>query len=210
MSRSSKRPCTLKNFNAFRVFCTTPRLTIHAREQTFQQTQPQASSGPCLSALVRLPHFSVAAVEMFPERTSDIAHRLYFKVYTHLVSIRLVVVHSSHYGLPALFGGAWQNENEAAWQFCGECIMAAGFADLYPMGHTHFTDRHKGAPFFQDFLPGIIACSCSKHMLDNARNKAPIAQKGFHDNMFWAVHLTKFQHNYPAVKVYLEAIPREQ
>ena len=99
--------------------------------------------------------------------------------------------------------------------------MAAGLADLYPLGHTHFTDRHKGAPFFQDFLPGIIACSCSKHILDNARHKAPIPQKGFHDNMFWAVQgakslgeyhlqLTKFQHNFPAVKAYLEAIPRER
>jgi hypothetical protein len=92
-----------------------------------------------------------------------------------------------------------------------------GLADLYPMGHTHFTDRHKGAPFFQDFLPGDISCSCSKHILDNARQKAPITQKGFHDNMFWAVqgakslgeyhlHLTKFQRNFPAVKAYLEAI----
>jgi hypothetical protein len=64
----------------------------------FHQTLPQASSGPCLPALDRQPRFSVAAVEMFPERTSDIAHRLYFKVYTHLVSIKLVVGYSSRYG----------------------------------------------------------------------------------------------------------------
>ncbi len=82
-------------------------------------------------------------------------------------------------------------------------------------------DRHKGASFFDDFIPGIISCNCASHILQNTRKNAPVAQKGFHDNMFWAVqgakslgeyfcNLTKFQNNYPQVKQYLESIPREQ
>ena len=121
----------------------------------------------------------------------------------------------------ACFGGDWMNEKGASWQFCGQCIQESGIQDLYPMGHTHFTDRHKGASFFDDFIPGIISCNCALHILQNTRKNAPVAQKGFHDNMFWAVqgakslgeyfcNLTKFQNNFPQVKQYLESIPREQ
>jgi hypothetical protein len=53
----------------------------------------------------------------------------------------------------ACFGDDWKNEKGAAWQFCGRCILDAGIADLYPMGHTHFTDRHKEASFF--IFPGL-------------------------------------------------------
>ena len=121
----------------------------------------------------------------------------------------------------ASFGGDWMHEKGATWEFCGRCILEAGIQDLYPMGHTHFTDRHKGAHFFDGFIPGIISCYCAFHILGNTRKHAPVEQKGFHDNMFWAVqgaktageyfiNLTKFKTNYPAVKQYLESLPRER
>ncbi len=92
---------------------------------------------------------------------------------------------------------------------------------VFRVGHTHFTDRHKGASFFDDFIPGIISCNCALHILQNTRKNAPVAQKGFHDNMFRALQgakslgkyfckLTMFQNNYPQVKQYLESIPCEQ
>ena len=112
----------------------------------------------------------------------------------------------------ACFGGEWRNENGQSWQYCGECVLKAGLQPLYPLGHTNFTDRHKGAHYFGSAIPGIISLNCTKHIIENARNYVQTAQKSFHDNMVWElqgsksageyyVHLAKFNTNFPDVKV---------
>jgi hypothetical protein len=91
-------------------------------------------------------------------------------------------------------------------------FLKAGLGPLYPFGHANFKDRHKGAHFFGQSIPGIISLHCTKHIIENARHYVCQAQKSFHDNMVWVlqgsrsqgehyVHLTKFNANYPDVKV---------
>ena len=112
----------------------------------------------------------------------------------------------------ACFGGQWRNESGESWKYCGDSVLKAGLGQLYPFGHANFTDRHKGAHFFGQSIPGIISLHCTKHIIENARHYVCQAQKSFHDNMVWAlqgsrsqgeyyVHLAKFNTNYPDVKV---------
>jgi hypothetical protein len=100
----------------------------------------------------------------------------------------------------------------AFFAFGGECVLKAGLQPLYPLGHTNFTDRHKGAHCFGSAIPGIISITCTKHIIENARDYVQTAQKSFHDNMVWElqgsksageyyVHLAKFNTNFPDVKV---------
>jgi hypothetical protein len=70
----------------------------------------------------------------------------------------------------ACFGEQWRNESGKSWKYCGDSVLRAGLGQLYPFGHANFTDRHKGAHFFGQSIPGIISLHCTKHIIENARH----------------------------------------
>lgn len=118
----------------------------------------------------------------------------------------------------AVFGGSTKNECGWAWGWCAEQLVICGAQDLYN-GKTCFTDRAKGASYFDAKFATLTSVYCGRHILANARAQAPKSEKIFHDNMFWRLqgsvsemqywhYLGQFEANYPTVKSYLQNIPR--
>lgn len=114
------------------------------------------------------------------------------------------------------------HESGDAWKFAADEIVAAGFAGLYD-GTTMITDRQKGASYFDD-TPELKhkRVACAGHIMDNARSAAPVDQKHFHVNLFWAMQrarspaelaiaATGMNTTFPAVVKYLcsESLPKD-
>jgi hypothetical protein len=190
--KDSTKPSSWKKSFVFRAFCTTytPKtlrrglnLKFAAHPDTGVFRAAFVSFGPA-ATLLRCVGRNVSGAD-FGHSSSPVFEGVYALGMHPTGSDVLIPLWA------ACFGGDWMNEKGTTWEFCGRCILEAGIQDLYPMGHTHFTDRHKGAHFFDGFIPGIISCYCALHILGNTRKHAPVDQKGFHNNMFWVVQGAK-------------------